>query len=194
MRDAFIWRLPPGGGCALTFDDGPNGKFTPQVLDLLASLGVSASFFLVGQAVLRNPAIARRIVEEGHAVGSHTFSHREFPGLSAQELADELYQGQAAIRDVVGIDTAIVRPPRGRVDIKSMWRAKRLGFRIVHWSKTYSDYQQDGREPLVARMRSRGLEAGDIVLLHDNNPYTIEALGDALPEWLAEGKRFVTLL
>ena len=72
-------------------------------------------------------------------------------------------------------------------------RVRSLGYRLIHWSRTYSDYRRDGREALLRRLRSAPPVARDIVLLHDNNPYTVEALDEILPQWLAAGVRFVTL-
>ena len=193
MRDCFIWRMPESEGCALTFDDGPHEIFTEKVLDLLARLGISATFFVVGDTALRAPGILRRIVREGHAIGSHTFSHREFPDLSQDEFANELTRARRTIKEAAGIDTDLVRPPRGRINARSLFLAKKMRYRIVHWSKTYSDYLQDGAAPLIERMRSRGLDSGDIALFHDTNLCTIEALEVMLPEWLSQGRHFTTI-
>ena len=190
MRGTFVWRLPPAGGCALTFDDGPHEEFTPAILDVLRNHRVRATFFVVGEAAMRCPDLVRRIAYEGHAIGSHTFSHSEIIKLGAVELEEELTRTREAIRNLTGIDTNIVRPPRGRVDIKSLLRIKRLGYKLIHWSKTYSDYLQDGTPLLVQRIRSRGLVSRDIGLLHDNNLYTLEALEVMLPEWLSQGLEF----
>jgi peptidoglycan-N-acetylglucosamine deacetylase len=193
MRNAFLWRMPCGSDCALTFDDGPNVTYTPQVLELLGRHRIKATFFLVGESALRAPELVRLIVEEGHAVASHTYSHQEFPTLSATALRRELDDCRDLLRRVAGIDTNLVRPPRGRVDAASLLRLSRWGFRLVHWSKTYSDYRQDGTAALLERIRAVGLQPRDIALLHDNNAHTVEALGDVLPEWCARGRTFVKL-
>lgn len=193
MRNAFLWRMPRGSDCALTFDDGPNATYTPQVLELLGRHRIKASFFLVGESALRAPELVRLIVKEGHAVASHTYSHQEFPTLSAADLKRELDDCRDLLRRVSGIDTNLVRPPRGRVDAASLLRMSRWGYRLVHWSKTYSDYRQDGTAALLERIRAVGLQPRDIALLHDNNAHTVEALGDVLPEWRARGRTFVKL-
>ncbi len=193
MRGAFIWRLPPGRDCALTFDDGPHEVYTPRILDLLARQGIKASFFVVGESAARYPSLVRRIVEEGHGIASHTYSHRDMPVLTRTELRDEVVGCRKIIRDLAGVDTVLVRPPRGRIDVASLVLLRRWGYCVVHWSKTYSDYLRDGTSSLLRRMRSAGLDARDIVLLHDNNAHTLEALSDMLPEWMSLGRTFVRL-
>jgi peptidoglycan/xylan/chitin deacetylase (PgdA/CDA1 family) len=193
MPGAFLWRLPCGADCALTFDDGPHPVHTPQVLEILGRHRVKASFFLVGEHALRAPELVRRIAQEGHCVASHTFSHRELPTLSRDELSHELMACREVLSQLTGIDTPLVRPPRGRLDTRSLVRLKRWGYRLVHWSKTYSDYRQDGSSPLLARIRALGLEPRDIALFHDNNPHTVAALAEILPFWQAAGRSFVGL-
>lgn len=193
MRNAFIWRVPQGRDCALTFDDGPNLTYTPQVLELLGRYRIKASFFLIGQAAARAPELVRLILEDGHAVASHTYSHREFPTLKAAELKYELDGCRDLIRQLTGADTDLVRPPRGRVDAAALFRISRWGYRLVHWSRTYSDYLQDGTAALLQRIRTQGLKPRDIVLLHDNNAHTVEALAEVLPEWSALGHTFARL-
>jgi peptidoglycan-N-acetylglucosamine deacetylase len=193
LREAFLWRLPAGADCALTFDDGPHLEHTPRVLDLLQGCGIKATFFVIGQAAAAAPALLRRIVEEGHSVGSHTYSHRDMPTLTAGELWQELNSCRELIKDLAGVDTRLVRPPRGKVNAAVLLRTKRWGYRLIHWSKTYSDYLRDGREPLLRRIRSGGLEPCDIALFHDNNLYTVEALREMLPEWRERGQSFARL-
>jgi peptidoglycan/xylan/chitin deacetylase (PgdA/CDA1 family) len=194
LRDTFIWRVPDGNDCALTFDDGPDTTYTPQVLELLGRHRIEATFFLVGQAAARAPELVRLILKDGHSVASHTYSHRELPTLSAADLKRELEDCRDLIRGLTGVDTNLVRPPRGRVDARSLLRMRRWGYRLVHWSKTYSDYLHDGTGALLARIRSSGLRPRDIVLLHDNNAHTVEALGEILPEWRAHGRTFARML
>lgn len=193
MRGHFMWRLPAGCDCALTFDDGPHEVYTAKILDLLARHEVKASFFLVGESAVRAPELVRRIVRDGHCVASHTYSHRELPSLTGVQLRHELTAGRRVLSELTGVDTNLVRPPRGRISASALLRMRHWGYRLVHWSKTYSDYLQDGSARLVQRIRTIGLSPGDIALLHDNNAHTLAALVQMLPEWLAEGRTFVKL-
>ncbi|HEY2037636.1 MAG TPA: polysaccharide deacetylase family protein [Steroidobacteraceae bacterium] len=193
MPGAFLWRLPGGTDCALTFDDGPHPLHTPQILELLGRHQIKASFFLVGEYALRAPELVRRIAQEGHCVASHTFSHRELPTLSRAELDRELMACRQVLQQLTGCDTRLIRPPRGRLDARSLLLLRRWGYRLVHWSKTYSDYLQDGPAALVARIGKLGLEPRDIALFHDNNPHTVAALTEVLPRWQTAGRSFVSL-
>jgi peptidoglycan/xylan/chitin deacetylase (PgdA/CDA1 family) len=190
----FVWRLPTAGqGVALTFDDGPDPEFTPKVLDMLARQKVKATFFVIGRNVTRFPELCKRIADEGHGLGGHTFDHLEIPTLSPAELTRELETCRGAIRDAAKVDSKLFRPPRGRMSVPSVLRVARLGYDIVHWTKTYSDYQRDGTEPLERRMRAQPAAARDIILLHDHNPHTIEALEAMIPRWTSEGLTFQSL-
>ena len=194
FRDRFLWRLPAEHkAVALTFDDGPDPGVTPARLDLLAREGLKATFFVVGRNVQRYPEIARRLAREGHGLGGHTFDHREIPSLSPQELDSEMARCRAAIRDATAVDTLLFRPPRGKVDLRSMRAVCRLGYRLVHWTRTYSDYQCADAELLIERMRRDPVRPRDIVLLHDHNARTVAAIARMIPEWRTQGVVFEPL-
>jgi peptidoglycan/xylan/chitin deacetylase (PgdA/CDA1 family) len=193
LRDSFQWRLGSGNEVALTFDDGPHPIHTPCLLDVLARHGVKATYFLVGERAERCPQLVERIFAEGHGVASHTYTHRELPRLTRAELEWELATTRELLRKITGRDSNLVRPPRGRVSLRALLRIRSLGYRLVHWSRTYSDYLQDGSAALLQRLSAEPPAARDIILLHDNNPYTVEALDEALPGWLRAGMRFAAI-
>jgi peptidoglycan/xylan/chitin deacetylase (PgdA/CDA1 family) len=193
MRGSFYWRLPGSVSTALTFDDGPDPEHTPRVLETLAHHGIKATFFVIGDRARQSPQLLREIIQAGHMIGSHTQTHREFPDSNAQELARELEQARQTIEDVGGVAVSLVRPPRGRLDVKSLYRVPAFGYRIVHWSVTYGDYLRDGPEKLIGRMRSRQPQPKDIVLLHDNLADTAAVLPAIVQEWLAQGRVFTAL-
>lgn len=186
----FLWRLPADqSSVALTFDDGPDPVHTPALLDLLLAHDIKATFFMIGEKVAQQQDIVRRIAAEGHSLGGHTWRHREIVGLSDADLKQELATCRAIIRDVSGVDTEMFRPPRGRVDFRAIHRIAALEYRLVHWTKTYSDYKRDGSARLTARFREDPPVCRDIVLLHDQED-TVAALAGIIPEWLAAGTRF----
>lgn len=194
FRDGFMWRLPPDRrAVALTFDDGPNSGYTPAVLDLLAREKLRATFFVVGSNVAKHPEIARRLVGEGHAIGGHTYDHREIVSLTPGELESEMSRCRQAIRQATGVDSMLFRPPRGKMNLASVRRVCRLGYRLVHWTKTYSDYQKDGVDRLVERMLQDPIRSRDIVLLHDHNSDTLGALAQMIPQWKQEGIEFESI-
>ena len=161
LRGGFVWRLPSAGRrIALTFDDGPHAEYTPAMLDMLARLDVRATFFVVGRNVDRHPLHVARMVREGHAVGGHSYDHTVITAQNTEMLARDLQRCADAIRRAADVDSKLFRPPKGEVDLASMRRVCRLGYRLVHWTRTYSDFHQDGTEPLLSRMNERPPAAG----------------------------------
>lgn len=192
--DGFQWRLSQAGRqIGLTFDDGPDPEYTPPLLDLLARHHLVASFFVIGDKARAHPQIVRRIVADGHALGGHTSSHQVIPGRARSDLAADLGQCRQLLADIGGRDTRLFRPPKGEMDLRSARDVAALGYRIVHWTRTYSDYQRDGLAPLLARMSAAPPQPRDIVLLHDHNPFTIAALAQLIPRWQADGLGFATV-
>ena len=190
----FLWRLPPASAnLALTFDDGPDPEWTPRMLDMLAEQEAQATFFLVGRAVRRHPGLVRRIVGEGHAVGGHSDDHTVITTQSSAALREDLARCRAAIADAAGVDSILFRPPKGEVNLRSIRTVCGAGYRLVHWSRTFSDYRRDGTDALSSRIAAVGASAGDILLFHDNNPYTAQALAATLPRWKSQSLGFVPL-
>jgi len=190
----FVWRLPATSrALALTFDDGPHPEWTPATLEMLARAGVRATFFLIGREAEKHPEIVRRIVAEGHAVGGHSFDHSVITQLTPAELVADLGRCRDAIAQACGTVTPLFRPPKGEVSFGAIRTVCRAGFTLVHWSRTYSDYKQDGAAALLSRIECLGAEARDILLFHDNNGHTVEALERAVLRWMAAGHRFETL-
>lgn len=194
LPGAFVWRLsPPTRAVALTFDDGPHPQYTPLVLDMLARHGAVATFFLVGRNVDEHPRLAQRIVAEGHTVGGHTYDHTVITSRSSEDLATDLGRCRESIRIAAGVESDLFRPPKGEVNFRSIWRVCRLGYRLVHWTRTYDDYRNDGVSPLLDRMNERSPVGGDILLFHDHNPHTIAALERQIPIWRSGGHTFARL-
>jgi len=188
LRDRFVWRLAEDAGqLALTFDDGPHPEVTPRLLDFLAARGARAAFFVIGANAERHPALMRRIADEGHTIGHHTHDHLEVVGMDRDTLALQLDRARQAIFDASGVDTRLFRPPRGRLDLASLRKLVGLGYCVVHWSRTYSDYRRDGVEALIGRIEMQPPQSRDIVLMHDNHLDTVVAIEQALPRWQARG-------
>jgi peptidoglycan/xylan/chitin deacetylase (PgdA/CDA1 family) len=169
----------------LTFDDGPDPEWTPRILDLLARAGAKATFFLVGEAAARQPALARRLLAEGHEVGNHSFSHRHPWTLPERAARREVSEGAEAIADVVGRAPRFFRPPHGRLRRCMIEEARARGEALVLWSRSAVDWGPWARAAGIAR-RLTGVAAGDIVLMHDgrsrwNRPWETAA---ALPGFL----------
>ncbi len=188
----FLWRMPKPA-IALTFDDGPHPEHTPAMLDALARAGVRATFFVIGREVEKHPDLARRIVAEGHGIGGHSYDHTVITTLAPAALVDDLAHCRQVIREATGADTGLFRPPKGEVSLRSIRTVCRAGYTLVHWTKTYSDYKQDGVEALTRRIDAEPAIAGDILLFHDHNVHTVHTLDSKLPQWRSAGLKFEAL-
>ena len=169
----LTWRVARANrSIALTFDDGPNPAFTPQVLELLAPTRATATFFVLGVEVERYPNLVRRILSEGHEIGLHGYDH------SLQGLPSQM---ERTIEILASLDARprSVRPPGGRLSAGLLrWSITRR-LPLVLWSFDLEDSRRYESKALRRRPFSE-LAAGDIVLMHDDNPLCIEELSELL--------------
>lgn len=170
----------------LTFDDGPDPRWTPRIFEILARANVSATFFVVGRLALKQAALIRQIVANGHELGNHTWSHRHPWILSAAAARQEVHDGAAVIAELSGRSPKFFRPPHGRLRRCMIEEAERGGQTLVLWNRSAVDWGPLGYERGIAR-RLAATQAGEIVLAHDggrgiNRP---EELVKALPHFLA---------
>jgi len=177
----------------LTFDDGPDPIHTPPLLDLLATHGVKASFFLVGQKIERHPKLVERIVAEGHMVGNHSYSHWSFKRMTTRKKLNEIHSTDALLSAFDGRLHHRMRPPHGYVgaDLLCYFAMHRRSF--VYWSYDSLDYQDHPTRVMVDRLRADPPSPGDIVLMHDDSDRARSALAVMLPEWLGDGLVFSAL-
>jgi peptidoglycan-N-acetylglucosamine deacetylase len=181
------------GARYLTFDDGPDPNFTPALLDLLAEYGVHASFFLIGERIEQYPAVVERMVAEGHMIGNHSYTHRQFKSLPLNEQLEEFSRTDEVLRALDARPRHRVRTPQGYLDTRLLLHCALHGRSIVYWSYDSLDYQKPTLDSFVARMRALPPLAGDIVLMHDDSDLATNALRTLLPEWLGEGHAFCAL-
>jgi peptidoglycan/xylan/chitin deacetylase (PgdA/CDA1 family) len=179
---------------ALTFDDGPDPRYTPRCLDILEAHRVHATFFLLGQKVKLYPDLARQILARGHDVGNHTMTHRHHWMIGPIQAMREVREGSRAILETVGARPRFFRPSFGVMNLFSYWEALRLGQRCVLWSVAAHDWEggEGGRSAAtIAQDVSSRLQAGAVILLHDSGgaPGAPETMLEALPEIIAEAKR-----
>jgi peptidoglycan/xylan/chitin deacetylase (PgdA/CDA1 family) len=174
---------PAGPRVALTFDDGPD-EHTRAYLDLLDRLEVRATFFLIGGLCVQRPDDVRAIVARGHEVASHGFTHRPFPSLDRASLRDELSRSQRALPPTER-SRPLVRPPRGATSARSLLECAAAGYQTVLWSLDSDDCRTKETEVIASRLASA--RAGDIVLLHEGQPWTLAALPRIVEELRARG-------
>lgn len=154
------------GAIYLTFDDGPDPRFTPRILDLLDFFQVRATFFVLGRAAVRFPSLLQRICDNGHAVGNHTYNHHHPWLLSARRGRQEVRSAHEAITDICGESPRLFRPPYGRKRKSMLAESEFLGMRTVLWSCSALDWGMAASTRAIGRRLSR-IEAGDIILCHD---------------------------
>ncbi|HEX4466368.1 MAG TPA: polysaccharide deacetylase family protein [Solirubrobacteraceae bacterium] len=164
-------RTASGSGYALTFDDGPHPQGTPAVLEILAASGVSATFFLVGEQVRRNPTLAQEILAAGHAVGLHCDRHRNLLRLAPRQVREDIARAQATIEETTGCEIALYRPPYGVLNAAALRLANRSGWRTLLWSHWGRDWEARATPGSIAQLLTKGAEEGSVLLLHDADDY-----------------------
>lgn len=174
---------------ALTFDDGPSTAWTPALLDGLKERGVKATFFLIGENADKNPEIVKRMAEEGHLIGNHTYHHVELTKVSENEARLELADTSAVIVRITGKEPEYMRPPFGAWQRKLEQEIQMLP---VLWTIDPLDWTTENQDEIVNKVVTEA-EENDIILLHDCYKSSIEAglrIVDILQE---EGFVFVTV-
>lgn len=171
----------------LSFDDGPHPEHTPRVLDLLAEHGAKATFFLIGNQIEANAALVQRMVDEGHMLGNHSMSHPHFERLSLAQQLHEVGQTDALLSTIDGRPRHSFRPPRGVLTLPMLARFFRQRRRVDYWSYDSLDYSHRPAAELIEVMRRHPVRAGDIILMHDDSPISLEMLQVLIPAWKAEG-------
>jgi len=165
-------RTASGLGYALTFDDGPHAQGTPAVLEILAGAGVDATFFLVGEQVQRNPALAREIVAAGHRVGLHCHRHRNLLRVTPRGVREDITRAEAIIEEATGCSLSLYRPPYGVANAAALRTAQGRGWRTLLWSQWGRDWEARATPDSIAARVTRGVAAGSVLLLHDADDYS----------------------
>jgi peptidoglycan-N-acetylglucosamine deacetylase len=185
---------------ALTYDDGPNDPHTLRLLEILAKNSVHATFFLIGRYVEQRPDLAREIVNAGHVVGNHSFTHPLLTFKSEAEIRLQLSQCKAALQDAIGEPANLFRPPFGGRRPAVLRIARQLGLEPIMWSVTGYDW---GAPPASAieRKVAKQIRGGDVILLHDgghkqmgaDRSQTVIATDHLITRYKSEEYEFVTI-
>jgi peptidoglycan/xylan/chitin deacetylase (PgdA/CDA1 family) len=157
---------------ALTFDDGPD-EMTEVYLDLLDDLGVPATFFLIGKRALKQPDMVREYVRRGHQIASHGFDHARFSKLTRRALLDQCERTEGALGGQLS-GRPWVRPPHGSLDASSLLTLVTSGYTVAMWSLDARDYNTT--DPALIAEYCAPITAGDVVLFHEGQQWTLDAL------------------
>ena len=180
---------------ALTFDDGPHYKYTEQILDILKKYGVKATFFVIGVNAEKYPQKVKRISDEGHEIGNHTYSHLNLRELDEKEIRQELIKGERAIQKITKKKPKLLRPPGGAYSDLVIKASSEMGCDIILWSQDTRDWAHTPADKIVCGIMDN-VKGGDIILFHDfvcpDTP-TPEALEKIIPKLLKSGYEFVTV-
>jgi peptidoglycan/xylan/chitin deacetylase (PgdA/CDA1 family) len=196
--DEIVLRGPERKEIALTFDDGPDGEWTPKVLDQLAKFGVKATFFVVGRRCEQFPRVLRRIVREGHIAGNHSWNHPNLTKLKAEEVRSQLERTGAVVRRLTGKTPALFRPPYGALNETVIHEAIRLKEKIIFWNVDSLDWMQLNARQVAANILAH-VRPGSIVLQHsaggtgENLQGTVDALPIVIRTLRRQGYSFRTV-
>lgn len=165
---------------ALTFDDGPDKRYTTDILDILKDKGVKATFFVVGQQVAKNPEVLQRIVDEGHAIGNHTYNHKDLSKLTKQQIIEEVKTGDAVIKKAVGFTPIMFRAPYGAVSdtLKDLLKANNR--ELVGWNIDTRDWAGTSASD-IRKMIKKEAKPNGIILMHSFGGKHIKNTVQALP-------------
>jgi peptidoglycan/xylan/chitin deacetylase (PgdA/CDA1 family) len=176
---------------ALTFDDGPDDR-TVSYLDCLDDLGVRATFFIMGDNSLRRPQLVSEYVRRGHQIGGHGYNHDSFTNLRPRALIGQIEKTSAAIGPQP-TSRFWVRPPYGDMDAIVLGRLIAHGTMIALWSFDSFDYKIHDPDELVRRCTPENIEPGDVLLFHENQPWTLAALPRIVENLRGAGYSFATM-
>lgn len=182
---------------ALTFDDGPCKRYTPEILDILNEYGIKATFFVVGKNAQQYPEIVLEEYNKGHEIGNHTYSHPNLRGLSAKRISDEITKTQEILSKITGKSPALFRPPGGYLNNDIVDCIGQSNCRPVLWSwrQDTKDWSNTPSEQIVNNILGN-LKDGDIILFHDfhsGKSPTPDALRKLIPILINDGYSFVTV-
>ncbi|MEC0239586.1 polysaccharide deacetylase family protein [Paenibacillus dokdonensis] len=196
--DTFKIHGPHIKQIALTFDDVPDPRFTPQILKILSQNGVKATFFVVGSRAKKHPDLVARIIREGHVIGNHSYNHPQFHKLTMTEYMDQIIRTENILYGITGYKPKLIRPPYGDITENQLRWAKREGYKIVNWNVDSLDWKGISKEAVKRNVMTTAGQ-GSIILQHAGGGSSSDLSGTigALPEIIRELKKkgytFVTL-
>ncbi len=178
---------------SITFDDGPDSKLTPKLLDQLKDIGIPATFFCIGRKIKANEDILKRMHSEGHLIGTHSYSHSNwFDLFSSAHMRRELENSSQAVFEASGKKPLLFRPPYGVINPMLKRALHGSGLHVIGFSNRAWDTSSRNKEKILARIM-KNMKQGDIILLHDTVPESIEVINNLVEQTQHAGYRIVPL-
>ena len=184
---------------ALTFDDAPDDMFTPQILDVLKQEGVKATFFVVGNRVEAHPDIMKRMVQEGHAIGNHSYNHANLPKLADARFRNQIQKTDELIRQYTGYVPNIVRPPYGNISEEQIQWLASQGKKVINWNVDSLDWKGLSSEEVQTNILAH-MRPGSIILQHSGGGIgedlsgTVKCLPNIIKTLRNNGMKLVSVL
>ncbi len=180
---------------ALTFDDGPHPYYTYRILEILKKYNIEATFFFVGENVKNYPDAARAVIEAGHEVGNHTFTHHRVRSMNYNEILSEMIKCEDIIFEIDEYKPRLFRPPEGAYGEELEKIAEKMGYSVILWSIDTRDWDHSTPDEIMENVM-KNVSSGDIILMHDyigKNSPTPDALEIIIPALLEKGYEFSTV-
>lgn len=177
----------------LTFDDGPDEVYTKKIIKILKDNGAVATFFLIGDKIIKNIDLVASILENGGEIGNHSYKHNKFYSLPLAQQLLEVTQTDKILKKIDCERSYYFRAPQGRINpiLLMLLLIKRIGY--AYWSYDSMDYKYTDYKKVVEMFECKKVKDGDIILFHDDNICTVEAITELLPIWKSNGFKFRTL-
>lgn len=179
----------------LTFDEGYEAGYTPQLLNTLKENQVKATFFLTAHYVNTQENLVKQMIEEGHIIGNHTVNHKSMPDLTEEKIKTEVMELHQVIQEKFGYEMKYIRPPKGEFSEKTLQVTNQLGYTTVMWSFAYEDWNED-KQPEEEKSKKKildNLHNGEVMLLHGNSKTNTNILDSIIKEAKNMGYEFKSL-
>lgn len=179
----------------LTFDEGYEAGYTPQILDTLKENEVKATFFITAHYVNSQPDLVKRMIDEGHIIGNHTVNHYSMPDLTDEKIKSEVQDLHTAVYNKFGYEMKYLRPPMGEYSERTLSRIQSLGYTTVMWSFAYDDWDEkkQDREEYAKQKILGNVHNGAVILLHGNSKDNANTLDYCIKEIKKSGYEFKSL-
>lgn len=177
---------------AISFDACWGADHTPKILEILKNNNIKTTFFLTGFWLEKYPDMVKKISQEGHEIGNHTYTHPHLNTLSEEGIRKEIEKTHHLIKEISGQDAALFRPPFGEYNNKVIKTVENCGYKVIQWSVDSLDWKEIGKDSIVKRVVDK-MHNGAIVLFHNNGEYTADALEEIINKLKEEGYKIVPI-